>query len=528
MKSQRSWPFALERLFVLVVLAILSATAVPAQTIGTGFTYQGRLFEAGAPVDGTRNLTFRLFDASSGGSQVGPDFVLTGVAVADGLVSVSLDFGADIFNDNARWLEIQVESFVLTPRRELRPAPSALYAVEAGGVAGGVDDADANPANELNAGASFAANILSVADAGGSVTADLSAIAPSWNNLTNVPAGFADGTDNVDDADASATNEIQTISASGSQVSLSSGGGSARVSSLAASDGSPTDALFVDANGNAGMGTTSPNAKLEVAGRAVIRDAGNNGALILSPSTAGFGVDPELVIQSSEVSGGDTAAFHLSRNAIFQTSDDSYRYIDDAGDTASKIEFESDGDIKFSYAAAGTGAATFSDVMLIDGDAARVGIGTTSPGAKLHLGGTAGTDGLMFPDGTLQTTAFTGSITGDNLGNHAATATLNLNGNVLSDLSANAKLLLQDAQGITLDVTGTATLTNATGLRIESATDPLAGAISPNIIGGALDNSVTSGAAGAVICGGGASFLNLFMIIPLEQRGLEELKFLLV
>jgi len=34
-----------------------------------------------------------------------------------------------------------------------------------------------------------------------------------------------------------------------------------------------------------------------------------------------------------------------------------------------------------------------------------VGIGTTSPGAKLHIGGTPGVDGIMFPDGTLQKTA---------------------------------------------------------------------------------------------------------------------------
>ena len=34
-----------------------------------------------------------------------------------------------------------------------------------------------------------------------------------------------------------------------------------------------------------------------------------------------------------------------------------------------------------------------------------VGIGTASPTAKLHIGGTAGTDGIRFPDGTIQTTA---------------------------------------------------------------------------------------------------------------------------
>ena len=34
-----------------------------------------------------------------------------------------------------------------------------------------------------------------------------------------------------------------------------------------------------------------------------------------------------------------------------------------------------------------------------------VGIGVPNPIAKLHVGGTPGTDGIMFPDGTLQTTA---------------------------------------------------------------------------------------------------------------------------
>jgi len=40
--------------------------------------------------------------------------------------------------------------------------------------------------------------------------------------------------------------------------------------------------------------------------------------------------------------------------------------------------------------------------------AGNVGIGTTDPSAKLHVAGTAGTDGIKFPDGTLQTTAATG------------------------------------------------------------------------------------------------------------------------
>ena len=39
-----------------------------------------------------------------------------------------------------------------------------------------------------------------------------------------------------------------------------------------------------------------------------------------------------------------------------------------------------------------------------------VGIGTTSPDAKLHIGGISGFDGIMYPDGTLQTTASSGIV----------------------------------------------------------------------------------------------------------------------
>ena len=48
----------------------------------------------------------------------------------------------------------------------------------------------------------------------------------------------------------------------------------------------------------------------------------------------------------------------------------------------------------------------------IDGNAlfgGYVGIGTTAPQARLHIGGKPGVDGIMFPDGTVQKTAAAGS-----------------------------------------------------------------------------------------------------------------------
>ncbi len=44
--------------------------------MGTAFTYQGQLKEAGQPYSGPADVTFRLFDAEAGGLQIGSDMEL--------------------------------------------------------------------------------------------------------------------------------------------------------------------------------------------------------------------------------------------------------------------------------------------------------------------------------------------------------------------------------------------------------------------------------------------------------------------
>jgi hypothetical protein len=44
----------------------------------------------------------------------------------------------------------------------------------------------------------------------------------------------------------------------------------------------------------------------------------------------------------------------------------------------------------------------YDDVIIPAGN---VGIGANNPQARLHIGGTAGVDGIMFPDGSLQKVA---------------------------------------------------------------------------------------------------------------------------
>ena len=110
--------------------------AVPQADMGTAFTYQGRLETASGPVSGTCDLVFRLYGSAAGTDQIGAELTRGAVAVADGYLTVNdLDFGAGAFGASERWLEIQVRCpagsgayATLSPRQRLTPAPQALFA----------------------------------------------------------------------------------------------------------------------------------------------------------------------------------------------------------------------------------------------------------------------------------------------------------------------------------------------------------------------------------------------------------------
>ena len=133
--------------------------------LSNGFSYQGRLTDGGSPANGNYDLRFVLYDSDVGGSQVGTTVSLNNVPVANGLFTVSLDFGApatatatatattspspsptatvsiSVWDGNARWIEIAVRTAgsssytVLSPRQAVSPAPYALYAKAAAGFA---------------------------------------------------------------------------------------------------------------------------------------------------------------------------------------------------------------------------------------------------------------------------------------------------------------------------------------------------------------------------------------------------------
>jgi hypothetical protein len=100
---------------------------------------QGRLNASGSSATGSFDLTFSVWDAASGPSQIGSTQTKSAVSVSDGLFSVMLDFGAGVFTGPPRWLEIAVRPAgsgaftTLTQRQPVTPAPYAVFAANGGG-----------------------------------------------------------------------------------------------------------------------------------------------------------------------------------------------------------------------------------------------------------------------------------------------------------------------------------------------------------------------------------------------------------
>ena len=103
---------------------------------GTAFTYQGRLNNGPALANGLYDFKFLLFDSINPNSDfVGP-ITNSAVNVSNGLFTVALDFGEDVFRGHPNFfLEIWVrptgastDFFTLTPRQHITPTPYAIHA----------------------------------------------------------------------------------------------------------------------------------------------------------------------------------------------------------------------------------------------------------------------------------------------------------------------------------------------------------------------------------------------------------------
>ena len=174
----------------ILITMFCCAAAAFAQT--TAFTYQGRLTDGAVAADGIYDLGFALYDADTGGTQIGTPLTRSNVAVSGGLFAVQLDFGAAAFAAGAnRFLQIAVKKptdpgfTTLTPRQQLSSSPYSIRTISAG-------VSDALSANCV--GCVDDAKIASVAGSKVTGTVANAATATTAGNVTGIVAVANGGT----------------------------------------------------------------------------------------------------------------------------------------------------------------------------------------------------------------------------------------------------------------------------------------------------------------------------------------------
>ena len=125
--------------YIALVVFLFLAGVARAQT--TAFTYQGQLNSNSVPISGPFDFRFKIYDAD--GAMIAGPLTNAPVGVTNGLFTVTLDFGAGVFDGNMRSLEIGVRTngdtnayAVLSPRQTLTSVPYAIQALNAAAAAG--------------------------------------------------------------------------------------------------------------------------------------------------------------------------------------------------------------------------------------------------------------------------------------------------------------------------------------------------------------------------------------------------------
>jgi hypothetical protein len=283
----------------LAALLLLSFAGT-AMAQGTVFTYQGLLSTTNAPANGSYDLTFALFNASSGGSQAGTTITNAGVSVTDGLFTVMLDFGNQ-FNGAPYWLEIGVRSHgsgnftTLSPRQQLMAMPYAIMANSASNLLGTL------PAAQLSGAlgnSQLASNSVAILAGPGLLGGGTVALGGS---TVLINAGVLSVTGNAD-------------------ITASTVGGGVTLGDNATSANTPSTLVKRDGNGGFAAGAISTAGAISAAGGVVVDNYGQNTngvtpGLVFGGSGSGEGISSKRDTGGNQY-GLDFYTFHQPRLSI--------------------------------------------------------------------------------------------------------------------------------------------------------------------------------------------------------------------
>lgn len=279
-------------------------SAVPAGNTGTAFTYQGQLTDNGSPANGTYDFSFLLYDALTGGTQVGASIVVPDVSVSEGLFTAQLDF-QNVFDGQAIWLEIYVRPgdstgtyTTLSPRQPLTAAPYALGLRPGATIAGDVSSGEG--VLNLSSNGGYGLLVESASSAGVFVQ---SAGGSGVSIISSGSYGLYVGTAGIDGVyvGSAGSNGVTVASASGVGVNLGTTGGSGVVVNSAGIDGfkvcstGSVTCTGTDIDNNNGLDVGQAEdygVRVLAAGRAGFRidDPGTNGLYVTDAGDSGIWV----------------------------------------------------------------------------------------------------------------------------------------------------------------------------------------------------------------------------------------------
>jgi|GEM_PF-6764068 len=367
-----------------IVLAMLvGATVGRAAPAGTAFTYQGRLLDGNQAANNLYDLRFRVFSDPNAGVQRGLDAFVEDVNVIDGYFAVELDFGS-IFDANAVWLDVAVRAgdiadpnayTALLPRQRIGPAPHAIYAATAGGMAGGVEWGGI-----LNVPEGFADGVddVGLTSEADPTVAESVKDGVDWSEVTGMPAGFSDGIDDVGliaETDPTVAEGVKD-GVDWTEVTGIPAGFADGTDDVGDSDWTISDSnMYSAVAGNVGIGTTSPRYKLSI----------DNGSMLLQDMAPAGTSGPYIKFKE----GG----YNDVGGIFFQASG--------SGNS---------NQLRFTVGAANEDPPAQTQAMVIN-QGGNVGVGTTSPAQKLDVVGNAAFSGNVgigttSPSGRLDVHAY--------------------------------------------------------------------------------------------------------------------------